>query len=207
VAREITLFRREWRVRRLRLYRKHLQVTVCQATPLLAMIARDQGVEVRAELMRLRPPPGWPHAARPRGTIASISQLLGHQQIGAGYGLGPPDPFRTVLVRDRQDPRGALMLRVADGTLELTTMVNEASIRTDGGQVLLGLPFHLPDTIDAAAVGRPASCLVGHPWFTNPDWTIDSVERGDTHTFVRIRTGYEPFSMPWRHLLGRGRRS
>ncbi|MDQ2762360.1 MAG: hypothetical protein M3Y22_02350, partial [Pseudomonadota bacterium] len=72
------------------------------------------------------------------------------------------------------------------------------------GAVDLVFGFHLPDTLEIALVGRPAHCLVQHPWFASDDWTITQVRRSKgaaPRTTVTVMTGDQPFSLPWRRLL------
>lgn len=201
VSREISSFRRKLATARLRLYRQHLQVTVTRATPLLAMVIRDEGIDFRGAMQRLQAPYGWPDARRSSRLVVSIAKMLGHRRPNLSDGMDAHDACRTVLVRSRADPAGQLMFRVAGGSLELTTRVGEVSIRTEDGFVLIVLPFHLPDTLETALIGRPVSFLVGHPWFTDERWVIDSVHRSVRNMTFKVATGYEPLCMPWQRLL------
>lgn len=205
VGREISNFRRRLAAARLRLYRQHLQVTVTRATPLLDMVVRDQGVDFRGAMHRLQAPYGWPDARRSSRLAVSIAKMLGHRRPNLSDGIDAHDASRTVLVRTRSDPAGQLLFRVVGDCLELTTRIGEISIRTEEGFVLIVLPFHLPDTLEMALIGRAVSFLVGHPWFSDERWVIDSIHRSVRNMTFKVTTGYDSLRMPWNRLLSQER--
>lgn len=203
----VSRYRRRAAVERLALYRRHLQVTVAHATPLLRMLVADLGVDVRGALQRLRPPHGWPDVSR-TGSWLTFAQVMSGRRRSVRPDRVRMDPSRTVVIRDHRDPAGTLILNIGRDAVEVTVRIGEVTLRTCGGFIDVVLGFELPATIELAIVGRPARCLIDHLWFADERWVVDSVRRGDKgmhpRTTVTVATGQEPFALPWRRLLGTG---
>lgn len=202
----VSRYRRRAAAERLALYRRHLQVTVVHATPLLRMLVADQGVDVRGAFQRLRPPHGWPDVAS-RGSWLTLAQVMsGHRALSRrDRDRGRMDPSRTVVVRDHRHPDGTLILNLTGDAVEVTVRIGEVTLRTSGGFIDVVLGFDLPATIELAIVGRPARCLIEHPWFADERWVVDRVQRKEKgmhpRTTVTVSTGQEQFALPWRRLL------
>lgn len=199
VNRRISRWRHAWLHERLALYRQHLQVSVTEVSPLLPLIAKAQQVDVRATMWRLKPPFGWPEhdvRRREKGTLLTIGSHLRRDRSFSRF-----DPARTIVVRDRNDPIGILLLRVTDTAVELTMQIGDVTIRTDGGLLQLFLPFDLPETVKAAVLGRPVGFLVGHACFSDRRWLIRKVEPHGKCTRLAVQTGQIPFTMPWGRMI------
>ena len=96
-------FRRQMNAERLGLYRRHLQVGVVMASPLVEAACRSAGVDVAAQMWRLRPPFGWPedHRAKFLGSILDrLSDAPGMngrwtRRAGASVVIPPLDSSRA----------------------------------------------------------------------------------------------------------------
>ncbi len=193
---EVSRFRREWAAARLDLYRRYLQVTVNRATPLLALAAADQSIDVKGAMMRIQPPVGWPDSTA-RGKFArSFAHVLRHYTVFAN--VRDANPSRSVTVRGVNHIDGLLIIRIAGSSVELTMSIGDVTVRTDGGTVSLGLAFELPHAIEGAIMGKPVSTLVSHRWFGDATWVISEVTRAGGCTTVVFKTGYAEYRMPWR---------
>lgn len=202
VRREISRYRRQAAAERLALYRKHLQVTVTRATPLLARIAREDGFDLKGALMKLRPPGGWPDRVQVLGGLERPRMI--RRMFGARLAIWPFSSGQAVMVRDGDHPAGALSVGLNQGAVELLLTIGRVLVATREGQIVLSLPFAVPEAVAGAATGRSVGDLVGHRWFADPRWVIDRVRGEDLRTTIWVRADHEPFRMPWRRLLGGG---
>lgn len=62
-------------------------------------------------------------------------------------------------------------------------------------------PARRPGWIADALIVRPVSFLVGHPWFADERWVIDSVHRGVRNMIFKVANGHVLLCMPWQCLL------
>lgn len=194
----ISRFRRRLHAERLEMYRRHLQVGVVTASPLVEAAGRSAGVDVAAQMWRLRPPFGWPEGDRAELLGGIVDRLSGAQGIKDRWTRRAGS---SVVIRSLDPHHGPVTLRICAGVVELTTTIGDVYVRTDSGVVRLRLPFWLPDQVANAAVGQPIGLLVGHPWFAGREWPIRAVvERRTGHELV-VATGQVGFEMPWRALV------
>lgn len=197
----ISRFRRRWEAERLGMYRLHLQVGVVAASPLVKAAGRLAGVDVAAQMWRLRPPFGWPAGDRAElfgGIVDRLASASGVKDRGA-LRAGA-----SVVVRPLDPLHGPVTLRIDAGAVELSTTIGEVHVRTDCGFARLRLGFRLPDQVADAAVGLAVGVLVGHPWFVGREWPIRAVvDRGTAHELL-VATGQVGFEMPWRRSIGSG---
>lgn len=196
----LSRFRRRWSAERLEVYRRHLQSGIVHASPLVAEAGAVTGVDVVAQMWRLRPPHGWPDVRVSRSGLGGTDGWLDGAVSGRRTRLGSAG---TTAVAHPVDPRlGPIVFRIGDRAVELSTTIGGVLVRTQQGFARIRLPFRLPDQVAGAAPGQAAGMLIGHHWFAGRDWPIHRVvDRGSVHEIV-VATGLIGFEMPWRRAFG-----
>lgn len=195
----VDTFRATWSRDRLRLFRQHLQVTIRSCTPLLSKISAVEGLDPRLAMWSLRPPSEWPRSPSGRSTIVVRGGHIRRKAFAAPRPRGPSEVCLTL--READDPRGYILLRVGRKSVELTGQVGNSQVRTMSGMLYVRMPHGIPNTILQAAVGRPIADVIDHPWFHATDWTIRRIRPSGWGAWIAVSTGRVPFDMPWAGLL------
>ncbi|MBB4155066.1 hypothetical protein GGQ80_002983 [Sphingomonas jinjuensis] len=159
-----------------------------------------EGVDLDALADTMRPDDVWRRwlgGPPPPLTSPSIDRL-GREARRYEAGTLPRLLRCGVVVREHDDPRGALGVRAGAHCLELGMTMPAAALRTRNGEAFLCLRCRLPDTVISAAYDRPLDEIVDHPVLRGSGYRVTRAKAthwGRTHLAFRA----EPVAwlMPW----------
>ncbi|WP_242154044.1 hypothetical protein [Sphingomonas sp. BAUL-RG-20F-R05-02] len=178
------------------LFRRHLELNVRTATPLLDIISRSERIDLTAMIERIRPPLSWPRV--PLSTNLR-SEMLG---LEWDFGFEPGAIFRRhrrggLIARWDGAGGNVLGVRIIKDSIELTVVDGGLMLDTFDGFARLWLESPLPRTLAIAMPGRSISQLVEHRWFSGSDWPVVSVrEKRIGATAIIFETGLVTWRLP-----------
>lgn len=188
---------------RLRLFRLHLQLTVSRVSPLAVDLLAYAGTSLAEASAGLVPPPTWPRALlKAHDDGFDADPWSGGRRSVTVNGSSLRRAIRLAMLNPPRRPIGTvgndLSLMAVGDRIEVTAALAGCRLQTYGGMASLLLAQTLPETIVAAAPGRPIDALIAHPVFDGRGYPVYDVRdgHGPGHA-VTFRTGMLPWRMPW----------
>ena len=187
--------------RRIDAFRDELAATVRSASPFLAALLGEAGVDRAVEV--LEPGRGWPvYAGMGRGSgFSAAHHSLRRYYASDGRGLGHRAPRsgergRTAVLAGGSE----VIVQVVNHSVEASLRLGGAHLETGFGLLRIELDQRLPDTLVAALSGRPVDAVVDHASLRGRGWTIAAVEEDEESFFgpvLLVATGASPYVVPW----------
>lgn len=190
-------------IERTRLFRAHLQATVCKVSPLLVELAVLEGLSLSEAFARMQPPQDWPWRpveAFSRGLFRRSYRVKGLpgsdvRREGARF----RQAFRApgVVIRDVGHPRGQLGVRPFEGVLGFAAALGPCLLSSLGSTAELKLPGPLPETLTMSLPGRRLGQIVDHPLFADNEYRIVRVQPdlSDGAPVLTFRVPLVPFEL------------
>jgi len=180
------------------LFWQHMALNVRWASPLVDIVGASEDIDFSELAWHIDPPANWP--SRPLPTDRSFrSGLIGTSREFDYSTLAFMRRHRTAgtVVRRRGAPHHMVGLRVVDDGLEVTATVDGLQVESLRELARIRMDSVMAETIALAAIGRPVSSLVDHPWLTETHWPVVSAQVFDFHSIVTFHTGRAAWRMPW----------
>lgn len=186
-------------------FRAELSATVRAVSPFLLSLCHHEGLSLNGLVRGIVPFRRWPERAlRSGGTAkAKWARKSWRHFLAAGDGSWMGSLFIAQEhhgIRVTTAPGDELFVHVVDHGLEAVGSLGPVRFATRQGELRLRYVGTLPETLRAAAVGRPVGALLDHAIFRGMPWIIESVEAVglDGQWAFVVATGHAPFRCPWR---------
>jgi hypothetical protein len=183
---------------RLASFRSYLAATVVSMSSLVPDILALVGSDTPSALQRIRPGHTWPAVTGMEDQYGRTGPRTNRRVKVAGLLVKRPAP----LIGDAVLAEGALgdyvEAKIFGGSLDVALRGDCFELSTQDGTGYVRYAGKLPDTVVAAAVGRPLLDVVDHPVLRSRGFVIEHAAQVGGASAFTFQVGRLDLEMPWR---------